>query len=91
MKELNKEQKIKNIFIEDFIRENSNIIENKLSYKEQEFLNHLNFEKMFHNLQFFPDPKFIEEFIEKFIKKSLFSNFYKNFIPIKWKNLKKKR
>ena len=91
MKALNKEQKIKNIFIEDFIRENSNIIENKLSYKEQEFLNRLNYEKMFHNLQFFSDPKFIEEFIEKFIKKSLFSNFNKNFIPIKWKKLKKKR
>ena len=93
MKDLSKEQKINNIFIEDLKRKNSNILiikVNNLYYKEQEFLNLLNFEKMFHNLQFFSDPKLIKEYIEKFIKKSLL-NFTKNFIFIKWMKIKKKR
>ena len=90
MKELNKDQKIKNIFIEDFIIEKSDIILiviNDLSFKEQIFLNrlknHTNFEKIFiiHNLQFFCDIRNIEEYIENKVKKSIFSNLEEAYIP----------
>ena len=83
MKKLSKDKKFRNIFIEDFIIKNSNIlliIINQLSFKEQKFLNRLknnkNNKKMLiiHNLQFFCEKKSIEEYIENVIKKSVFKN-----------------
>ena len=90
MQELNNDQKTRNIFIEDFIIEKSDIIiivVNNLSFMEQKFLNriknHKNIKKMFviHNLQFFCEIKNIEEHIENVVKKSIFSNLKKQFIP----------
>ena len=90
MQELNNDQKTRNIFIEDFIIEKSDIIiivVNYLSFMEQKFLNrlkdHKNIKKMFviHNLQFFCEIKNIEEHIENIVKKSIFSNLKKQFIP----------
>ena len=95
--ELKKEQKFRNIFIEDFIIEKTNIVIivlNDLTFKEQKFLNrlkHKNFNIMFviHNLKFFCDIKSIEDYIENVIKQSVFSNLKKKFIP-KFLNSEKK-
>jgi len=90
MQELNNDQKTRNIFIEDFIIEKSDIIiivVNNLSFMEQKFLNrlknHKNINKMFviHNLQFFCEIENIEDHIENIVKKSIFSNLKKQFIP----------
>ena len=89
MKYLIKDHKFRNIFIEDFISEKSNIlilVINQLSFKEQKFLHRLknhNFDKLFviHNLQFFGNKEIIEDYIENTIKKSIFSNLKKGFIP----------
>ena len=90
MQELNNDQKTRNIFIEDFIIEKSDIIiivVNNLSFMEQKFLNriknHKNIKKMFviHNLQFFCEIENIEDHIENVVKKSIFSNLKKQFIP----------
>ena len=85
IKELNKDKKFRNIFIEDFIIRHSNIliiVINQLSFKEQKFLNRLkneDFETIFvsHNLQFFCDVKSIEDYIKNTIEKSVFSNLKK--------------
>ena len=96
MKELNKNQKFRNIFIEDFIINKSDIliiVINQLTIKEQKFLNCLkmkkNFDKMFiiHNLQFFGNKEIIEDYIENTIKKSMFSNLEKSYITNMESNL----
>ena len=89
LKDLIKNQKFRNIFIEDFISEKSNIliiVFNQLSFKEQKFLNRLKmswcYDKLFviHNLQFFGNKEIIEDYIENTIKKSMFSNLEKGYI-----------
>ena len=89
MKYLIKDQKFRNIFIEDFISKKSNIliiVFNQLSFKEQKFLNRLKmsgyYDKLFviHNLQFFGNKEIIEDYIENIIKKSIFSNLKKGYI-----------
>jgi GTPase SAR1 family protein len=89
MKYLIKDQKFRNIFIEDFIIEKANIliiVINQLSFKEQKYLNrlkyNLNFDLMLiiHNLQFFCKKKTIEAHIENVVKKSIFSNLEKGYI-----------
>ena len=89
VKDLSKDKKFTEIFIQDFIIENSNIlivVVDQLTFSEQKLINRLknnkNFEKLFviHNTQFFEDKDIIELHIENTIKKSIFSNLEKAFI-----------
>ena len=82
VKYLSKDKKLTEIFIQDFIIDNSNIIivvVDQLTFSEQKLINRLkdkNFDKLFviHNTQFFENKEIIENHIENTIKKSIFSN-----------------
>jgi hypothetical protein len=88
VKDLSKDKKFTEIFIQDFIINKSNIlilVVDQLTFSEQKLINRLkneNFDKLFviHNLQFFGNKKIIEEYIENIIKKSIFSNLEKAYI-----------
>ena len=92
VKELSKDKKFTEIFIQDFIINKSNIlivVVDQLTFSEQKLINRLrelDFDKLFviHNLQFFGDKNIIEDYIENIIKKSIFSNLEKAYI----KNMK---
>ena len=93
VKDLSKDKKFTEIFIQDFIINKSNIlivVVDQLTFSEQKLINRLksneNFDKLFviHNLQFFGNKNIIEEYIENIIKKSIFSNLEKAYI----KNMK---
>ena len=95
VKDLSKDKKFTEIFIQDFIINKSNIlivVVDQLTFSEQKLINRLkskeNFDKLFviHNLQFFGNKNIIEEYIENIIKKSIFSNLEKAYI----KNLDQK-
>ena len=85
VKELSKDKKFTEIFIQDFIINKSNIlilVVDQLTFSEQKLINRLkneNFDKLFviHNIQFFGQMDIIEEYIENIIKKSIFSNLEK--------------
>jgi hypothetical protein len=90
VKELTKDKKFTEIFIQDFIIEKSNIlivVVDQLTFSEQKLINRLkynkNFDKLFviHNTQFFEKIKTIEEHIKNVIEKSIFSNLKKGIIP----------
>jgi len=89
VKDLSKDKKFTEIFIQDFIIEKSNIlivVVDQLTFSEQKLINRLkhneNFNKLFviHNTQFFEEIDVIEKHIENTIKKSIFSNLEKAFI-----------
>ena len=88
IKELSKDKKFTEIFIQDFIINESNIlilVVDQLTFSEQKLINRLkneNFDKLFviHNLQFFGKMEIIEEYIDNIIKKSIFSNLEKAII-----------
>ena len=89
VKELSKDKKFTEIFIQDFIIEKSNIlivVVDQLTFSEQKLINRLkynkNFDKLFviHNTQFFEKIKTIEEHIKNVIEKSIFSNLKKAYI-----------
>ena len=89
VKDLSKDKKFTEIFIQDFIINKSNIlivVVDQLTFSEQKLINRLksneNFDKLFviHNLQFFGNKNIIEEYIENIIKKSIFSNLEKEYI-----------
>ena len=88
VKDLSKDKKFTEIFIQDFIINKSNIlilVVDQLTFSEQKLINRLkneNFDNLFviHNLQFFGNKNIIEDYIENIIKKSIFSNLEKSFI-----------
>ena len=88
VKDLSKDKKFTEIFIQDFIIKKSNIlivVVDQLTFSEQKLINRLkneNFEKLFiiHNIQFFGNKEIIEDYIENIIKKSIFSNLVKGYI-----------
>ena len=89
VKDLSKDKKFTEIFIQDFIINKSNIlivVVDQLTFSEQKLINRLkskeNFDKLFviHNLQFFGNKDIIEDYIENIIKKSIFSNLEKGYI-----------
>ena len=88
VKDLSKDKKFTEIFIQDFIINKSNIlivVVDQLTFSEQKLINRLrelNFDKLFiiHNLQFFGNKQNIEDYIENIIKKSIFSNLEKEYI-----------
>ena len=86
VKEISKDKKFTEFFIQDFIIEKSNIlivVVDQLTFSEQKLINRLkynkNFDKLFviHNTQFFEKIKTIEEHIKNVIEKSIFSNLKK--------------
>ena len=90
VKNLSKDKKFTEIFIQDFIIQKSNIlivVVDQLTFSEQKLINRLkynkNFDKLFviHNTQFFEKIKTIEEHIKNVIEKSIFSNLKKGIIP----------
>ena len=88
VKDLSKDKKFTEIFIQDFIIKKSNIlivVVDQLTFSEQKLINRLkneNFDKLFiiHNIQFFGNKEIIEDYIENIIKKSIFSNLEKSYI-----------
>ena len=86
-----RDKKCTEIFIQDFIIENSNIfilVVDQLTFSEQKLINRLmskNFDKIFiiHNTQFFTEIETIEEYIDDVVKKSLFSNLEKITVNVK--------
>ena len=90
VKELSKDKKFTEFFIQDFIIEKSNIlivVVDQLTFSEQKLINSLkinkNYDKLFviHNTQFFEDKNTIKKHIENVVKKSIFSNLKKGIIP----------
>jgi len=99
VKELSKDKKFTEIFIQDFIIEKSNIlivVVDQLTFSEQKLINRLkaskNYDKLFviHNTQFFENKQTIKDHIENVIKKSIFSNLKKGTIPNLASNSEKK-
>jgi len=88
VKDLSKDKKFTEIFIQDFIINKSNIlivVVDQLTFSEQKLINRLkneDFDKLFvvHNIQFFGKKEIIEDYIENIIKKSIFSNLEKGYI-----------
>ena len=86
VKDLSKDKKFTEIFIQDFIINKSNIlivVVDQLTFSEQKLINRLrelDFDKLFviHNLQFFGNKEIIEDYIENVIKKSIYSNLEKS-------------
>ncbi len=89
VRQLSKDKKFTEIFIQDFIIKKSNIlivVVDQLTFSEQKLINRLkyneNYDKLFviHNTQFFEDIETIEAHIENVIKKSIFSNLEKGYM-----------
>ena len=89
VKNLSKDKKFTEIFIQDFIIQKSNIlivVVDQLTFSEQKLINRLkynpNYDKLFviHNTQFFEDIETIEAHIENVVKKSIFSNLEKGYM-----------